>query len=134
MAKPIIMLRTEDNDREDTPRITKYLTQRLVDGNFRNLVDYLADPRADDFNTALQSNEELNVSEKVKGYITKNDPQLKLRFYNAQGASNILNLDDRVSDHLGNILVTKQDTIDGVQTSYQQASLLINDEQVGGYF
>lgn len=133
--KPIICVRTSDD--RDSIGINKYLTQNALNGSFKDLLRYVATESEDQYNSALETPEEKITARKINAFLGSNDDNVKLFSIdsNNRRSENPINLESRVSDHIGSIL--KNDTannLEGEPIQYQRADLLYQKVDTGGKY
>jgi len=128
--KPVITLRT--TDREQAPAIHKYLTQNAVEGTFRDLVGYMCETRGDEYNEALDSPDERNLSATVLDWLNANRDTTRLHYRDSSNNYPYIDLDERVGDNLDRIIQRdRKETAEGVR-EFDHAELIYRQEEVGG--
>lgn len=128
--KPIICVKT--NDSREAVGVTKYLTQNALNGNFRDLLGYMANEEGDQYNSALESPQEKITARTINALLGSDDDKTRLYFIDSNNQRNQLDLESRVSDQIGSILNNASETVEGVATPYQRADLLYSREDTGG--
>ncbi len=137
MNKPIVKLGVNDSS---NITIEKSLTQRNIDGSFKDLLDYITDPREDELNPSYAYDEERRrLAERIKLWMREMNSSaadraaFNLYYRDDQGnLSDPLMLEARVGDHIGRILKPGRMQTERGMTEYQQADLVFQYSPSGG--
>lgn len=117
---------------ENVMRIQKVLPQNYVDRTIGDLVSYITDPKGDDINPAYQTDDEKALARRMNGWL-KDPSNITLNYVRENGSfSQPLGLTDRVSTHLDDMLIHKQEVNDNGVVEYDEADLRMQYGTTGG--
>lgn len=136
MDKPVISLKTDSTS--DRTTLQKNLPQHYAEGNFNDLIDYMTESREDEFNPGYESENERRLAGRIRNWVNEvrknpDNASINLCYVDEnEQLSQPINLESRVSDHMGEMLKRKRVIREDRPVEYDEAELVLSYQPHGG--